>query len=193
MRYSFFFLVLLVFFIVSKISINKNNTAHINIIKLNHEKIKEQYNRGENFCYLNNEFFYSSSRNLNSRHGSEDFKNFILFIGSENIYEHQQFDELEIKKIGLCNYLKNNINLNKKILTLFDFYNIIEWFVVKDTDLVVYNPYYSYGTSFAKIKLVKDYEKIIRKGDIYIMLNKDEIKIITILNDNTHFVTKIEL
>jgi hypothetical protein len=193
MRYSFFFLVLLVFFIVSKISINKNNTAHINIIKLNHEKIKEQYNKSENFCYLNNEFFYSYSLNLTSRHGSEDFKNFILFIGSENIYEHQQFDELEIKKIGLCNYLKNNINLNKKILTLFDFYNIIEWYVVKDTDLVVYNPYYFYGTSFAKVKLVKDYEKIIRKGDIYIMLNKDEIKIITILNDNTHFVTKIEL
>jgi hypothetical protein len=100
MRYSFFFLVLLVFFIVSKISINKNNTAHINIIKLNHEKIKEQYNKSENFCYLNNEFFYSYSLNLTSRHGSEDFKNFILFIGSENIYEHQQFDELEIKKIG---------------------------------------------------------------------------------------------
>jgi hypothetical protein len=190
MRYSFFFLVLLVFFIVSKISIDKNNTAHINTIKLNHEKIKELYNRAENFCYLNNKFSISLE-NPNSELGSEDFKNFILFIGSQNIYEHHQFNELEIKKISLCNYLKNNINLNKKILTLFDFYNVINWFIVNDTSLVVYNPYYFYGTSFAKVNLVKDYEKIIRKGDIYIMLKIDEIEIITILNDNTHFVTKI--
>ena len=48
-------------------------------------------------------------------------------------------------------------------------------------------------TSCKKLIVVGINEKIIRKGDIYIMLNKDEIKIITILNDNTHFVTKIEL
>lgn len=57
MKYNFFFLVVFVFIIVSRISSDKNDTGYKNIIKSNHEKIIAFYNRLKNSCSTQGRFF----------------------------------------------------------------------------------------------------------------------------------------
>jgi hypothetical protein len=186
MKYSFFFLVFLVFFIISEISINKNNTTNINVIKSNHEKIRSFYNK--NSCNKNNVFFFNNLTVLQLT--SEDFNSFILFIGIQKDYAHFSFDELEVKKKNLCVYLKNNLNLDEQIIKLFDFFLTIKYFEYDNSRHTLYNPYYGYGTSHANINLVKNYENINKKGDIYILLKNNKIEVITLLYDGTYLITK---
>lgn len=191
MKYNFFFLVVFVFIIVSKISSVKNDTKYANIIMSNHEKIKKiYYNKVKNSCSTNNFFFQSS---LLLEFNFELFKDFILFIDEQKNFKQLQFDPVELKKKGPCIYLKDNFNLDNKILDNFDFFLTMRYYEADSSRLDVYNPYYGYGTTHANVNLLKNYQEGSRTGDIIISLKKDEIIIFTMLLNKKYLITKIVL
>lgn len=192
MKYNFFFLVVFVFIIVSRISSDKNDTGYKNIIKSNHEKIIAFYNRLKNSCSTQGRFFVDSI-SYNDKNNIQSFNDFILFIDEQKKFKQFEFDLLQAKKEGVCVYLKNNYNFDNKIIDSFDFYLSILYFQADNSRHNLYNPYYGYGTAHANINLLKNYHGEPRIGDLIISLTKDEIEIITMLRDKKYFTTKIIL